>query len=110
MLYIGVHRTFLGRIWSAWTRALKRNVIETPTCVPVRVPAVPRHCFLWWPVLPPHDRWLDVSSNGLSGSLPSSISGLSQLVYLSVANNALTGQLPGTLQALSQLVYVPPNR
>ena len=50
---------------------------------------------------------LDLSDNGLSGGLPASIAGLTQLTRIHIDNNSLTGRLPLALTrlALDELHY-----
>ena len=55
--------------------------------------------------LPSRNSYLDVSSNQLSGSIPTAISAMSALQYLSVASNALSGTVPLDLSSLSALRY-----
>ncbi|KAB1215093.1 hypothetical protein CJ030_MR4G016268 [Morella rubra] len=47
---------------------------------------------------------LDLSGNGLQGSIPLEIGTLSKLNHLNLSNNKLTGELPPSLANLSQLV------
>ena len=47
--------------------------------------------------------YMDLSSNALTGDIPSSIAQLSGLLYLYLSNNKLTGNIPTSLGNLSQL-------
>ena len=47
---------------------------------------------------------LDLSANGLTGSLPAELGDLSALTSLDVSSNGLTGALPAGLGALSRLI------
>jgi hypothetical protein len=48
---------------------------------------------------------MDLSSNRLSGSLPSELGLLSQLIDLSLSSNFMSGQLPSELGLLTQLSH-----
>ncbi|KAI2502056.1 hypothetical protein MHU86_12375 [Fragilaria crotonensis] len=49
---------------------------------------------------------LDLTGNGLTGSIPSSISGLTNLNTLSFGSNQLTGTIPPSLALLTQLTFL----
>ena len=50
--------------------------------------------------------WLDLSNNGLAGSLPDSLSALASLSWLNLGGNQLGGTLPDALGGLTGLVYL----
>ena len=53
-----------------------------------------------------HVHRLDLSNNGLTGSLPSEIGRLTQLSVLMLSDNGLTGSLPSEIGRLTQLSYL----
>ena len=55
-------------------------------------------------------RSLNLSSNNLSGSIPSSISNLSGLLILQLQSNSLTGSIPSSLGDVDDLVLVQLDR
>ncbi|CAI5480194.1 unnamed protein product [Closterium sp. Yama58-4] len=48
----------------------------------------------------------DLSSNQLSGSIPASVSALSQLTTLYLYKNQLTGSIPAEIGSMTKLEYV----
>ena len=50
--------------------------------------------------------WLDLSNNGLAGSLPDSLSALASLSWLNLGGNQLGGTLPDVLGGLTALQYL----
>ena len=78
-----------GPKWSARTKWLSNTEIGT-----------------WYGVLTDEDgrvKLLDLSDNGLKGSIPSAVGGLSELSSLDLSNNQLSGRIPWQLGNLSQL-------
>ncbi|XP_057972421.1 probable inactive receptor kinase At5g10020 [Malania oleifera] len=59
-------------------------------------------------VLPsyPQMESLDLSSNSLTGTLPSAIGNMGRLVLLSLARNSLSGQIPSEMSKLGGLKYL----
>ncbi|GJP80339.1 hypothetical protein CLOP_g10554 [Closterium sp. NIES-67] len=53
---------------------------------------------------------LDLYGNDLSGSIPSGIANLLDLCYLSLGNNALTGSFPSSIASMSGLTYLDLRR
>jgi hypothetical protein len=51
-------------------------------------------------------RYLDLSDNMLTDSIPSGVGALSVLTYLALSDNQLTGSIPSSMSTLSALVYV----
>lgn len=49
---------------------------------------------------------LDLSSNSLTGSLPSDIGNMGMLKFLNLAKNSLSGQIPNEVSKLSELEYL----
>ncbi len=50
--------------------------------------------------------YIDLRSNGLTGSLPASLGNLAGLEYLNLQNNRLSGRIPADLSRLTKLKYL----
>ncbi len=53
-----------------------------------------------------HVTTINLTSNNLSGTIPSSIGNFDSLLYLQLDSNKLTGPIPSTIGNLSKLVYL----
>ena len=51
-------------------------------------------------------RQLLLSDNALSGTIPSNLSAMSVLTYLSMGNNRVTGSIPATVGSISRLAWM----
>ena len=49
---------------------------------------------------------LDLDTNGLTGSIPSSLGSLTNLAWLDLSNNQLTGSIPSSLGSLTNLTHL----
>ena len=66
------------------------------------------HLRMWYGVVieDGHIIKLDLQNNNLNGTLPSSLSNLTELRQLSFYNNSLSGEIPGTIGDLHKLEYL----
>ncbi|CAI6005594.1 unnamed protein product, partial [Closterium sp. NIES-65] len=88
---------------SALLRAANADQVRTrPRALPVAPPPAPAAALMSSSTNPAPAHG-DLSNNGLSGSLPQSLSGLTQLSVLDLSSNFLDGTIPDMISELTQL-------
>ncbi|XP_030959113.1 receptor-like protein EIX2 [Quercus lobata] len=81
-------------LWPNVTRLfLRSNLLSGP--IPIRISQEMPHLIA-----------LDLSGNYLNGSIPSSINGLGQLMYLALSNNSLSGNIDYHWESMRSLVFI----
>ncbi|XP_050276249.1 receptor-like protein EIX1 isoform X1 [Quercus robur] len=81
-------------LWPNVTRLyLRSNLLSGP--IPIRISQEMPHLIA-----------LDLSGNYLNGSIPSSINGLGQLMYLALSNNCLSGNIDYHWESMRSLVFI----